>query len=353
VLKKFAVFFLFPLILASCVTGADKPSKINLHKYNYNQLKGWNSGNINQGFKAFQKSCAVINSSKIKSKKLFASNMSIWRNKCAKAMATKNPKQFFEQNFSPYLISYRNNPKGKFTGYFAKEIEASLTKSSIYKYPIYRQPSDQKLLNLTRREVENGALEGKNLEIAYARSAAQLYFLHIQGSGFLKLPDGKRLQVGFTAKNHAQYTSIGSYMLKEGLVKHGTADEIEQWLDTHPVSGRTIMNMNERYVYFALKNGGPYGSLGVELTDQGSLAVDPDYIPLGVPVWLQTTLSHNKEYYTRLMNAQDTGSGIKGPVRGDIFFGAGTWASSTASSMNSVGNYFILLPKEIDPKLYF
>ena len=350
--KKLITLFFVSLLLTSCA-GFEGSSKVNLHKYNYSQLKGWNNTNVYGGFKAFQKTCSALGSSKIRSEKVFSSNMNIWKDKCDKSKIAKNPTQFFEQNFIPYLVSYGKDPKGKFTGYFEKEIEASLTKSPAYRYPIYRAPSDSSLLNLKRRDIENGALEGKNLEIAYAKSAAQLYFLQIQGSGVLKLPDGKKLQIGFTAKNSGQYTSIGSQMLSEGLIQHGTADEIEQWLETHPVSGRTIMNSNDRYVYFALKNGGPYGSLGVELTEKASLAVDPAYMPLGAPIWLQTTLSANKQYFTRLMNAQDTGSGIKGPIRGDIYLGGDAVASTVASSQNSVGNYFILLPKEINASLYF
>jgi membrane-bound lytic murein transglycosylase A len=351
IMKRFFAIFFLSLVLVSCSLQSGKG--VNLQRYDYSKLTGWNNNNIHSGFKAFRDSCSVLSGSKIRSKALFADNMNVWKNKCSQAGKTRNPKQFFENNFTPYLVSNGSNPKGKFTGYFGKEISASLTKSAIYKHPIYRQPDDASLLNLTRKEIENGALNGKNLEIAYAKSAAELFFLHIQGSGTLRLPDGKKIGIGFSAKNNAQYTSIGSGMMKEGLLKHGTADEIQQWLDKHPVSGRTIMNRNDRYVFFALKEGGPVGSLGVELTAQASLAVDNSYIPLGTPIWLQTTLSSTKKYFTRLMNAQDTGSDIKGVIRGDIFFGEGAWASSTASSMNSAGNYFLLIPKEINPDSYF
>ncbi len=352
---KSITVLLLSLSLVACAAAERKPgsSVIKLTKYPYSKLTGWNNSNIHDGARAFQRSCAVLGTGKLRAEKLFSQNNNTWKQKCAGAKAAKDQKQFFERNFSPYMVSYKGSAKGKFTGYFEKEIEASLTKDKLYRYPIYRAPSDAKLLNLTRKEIENGALENKNLEIAYAKSAAKLFFLHIQGSGFLKLPDGKRVEIGFTAKNNAEYTSIGSYMLKEKLIEHGTADEIYEWLESHPVSGRTIMNMNDRYVFFAIKSGGPYGSLGVELTDRASLAVDTRYIPLGVPVWLQTTLSGTKQHFTKLMNAQDTGSGIKGPIRGDIFFGEGSWAASTASDMNSDGNYFILLPKEINPDLYF
>lgn len=350
-MKKLFVATILLFSLTSCFSY--QQSGVSLTPYNYSQLHGWEDRNIIKGFTAFRKTCLAINSSKINSTKVFSENKNVWQNKCYQANTARSAKFFFESNFRPYLVSYNGKAKGKFTGYFEKEIEASLRRDLVYRYPIYRTPSDPRLLNLTRREIENGALKNKGLEIAYAKSAAKLFFLHIQGSGILKLPNGKRQEVGFNAKNNQQYTGIGAYMKDNGLVEHGTADEIIAWLEKNPIQARSIMNMNARYVFFSIKNGGPFGSLGVELTDQASLAVDPMYIPLGVPLWLQTTLPETKQYFTRLMNAQDTGSAIKGPVRGDIFFGEGAWASRTASGMKNDGNYFMLLPKEINPYDYF
>ena len=110
--------------------------------------------------------------------------------------------------------------------------------------------------------------------------------------------------------------------------------------------------MNDRYVFFTMKSTGAVGSLGVELTDMASLAVDPEYIPLGMPIWLQTH-TPDKRYFSRLVNAQDTGNAIKGPIRGDIFFGTGETAWKIASDMNQDGSYFLLMPKEIKPENYF
>ncbi len=284
---------------------------------------------------------------------MFSDNTGIWQDKCLRSRTAKSAKTFFEDNFRPYLVNYNGTSRGIFTGYFEKEIEASLKKDSIYKHPIYASPSEPALLNLSRKQIENGALSGRGLEIAYAKSAADLFFLHIQGSGILRLPNGKRVEVGYSGKNNKPYTGIGKPMLEQRLIKHGTAQDIKKWLNEHPVTARSIMNMNERYVFFTFKNGGPYGSLGVELTDVGSLAVDPNYIPLGVPLWLQTTMPESKYYFTKLMSAQDTGGDIIGGIRGDIFFGEGDWAENIAGKMKQQGSYFMLIPKEIDPRPYF
>lgn len=351
-MKKFSYIIVLSLILTSCAT-SKVGSSSKLQKYNFSQLSGWKEQNIKGGFEAFKKTCSALSTSKIRSEKVFSQNYSTWQNKCILARNARSPKLFFETNFIPYLVTNNGSSRGLFTGYFEIEIAASLRKDHVYKYPIYRTPDDKNLLNLSRKEIENGALNGKNLEIAYARSAAELYFLQIQGSGILRMPDGKKINVGFAAKNNKEYTGIGRYMLDEGLIQHGTAKDIKNWLEQHPVTGRTIMNMNDRFVFFSLKSGGPYGSLGVELTDGGSLAVDPAYMPLGMPLWLQTTIPGMSGYYTRLVAAQDTGSDIKGPIRGDIFFGEGDWAETTAGKMKQQGSYFMLLPKEINPGLYF
>ena len=337
------------VLLTSCVS----QKGVTLKPYSYQRLSGWEEKNIVAGLNGFKKTCGAINSSKILSEKLFADNRTIWNEKCAKAKVARSGKKFFEDNFSPYLVSYNGSAQGTFTGYFEKEIEASFRKDSVYKYPIYKTPRDPRALNFTRREIENGALKGKGLEIAYAKSAAKLFFLHIQGSGILRLPDGKRVEIGYAAKNNHAYTGVGSYMLQQGMIEHGSAEEMVHWLEAHPISARSVMNRNERYVFFSLKNGGPYGSLGVELTDLGSIAVDPNYVPLGVPLWLQTTLPVSHKYFGRLLNAQDTGSAIKGPIRGDIFFGEGDWAWKTASGMKNAGSYFMLIPKGINPDSYF
>jgi membrane-bound lytic murein transglycosylase A len=349
VIKKLLALTLC-LSLSACFSSR---TGIELEEKNFSSLSGWSDNAAVGGLQAFKKTCDALYSSKVQASPLFSENKYVWREKCSKAKSARNSKIFFEQNFRPHLVTYNGSVRGKFTGYFEKEIEASLKHDSVYKHPIYALPKNPNYLNFTRKQIENGALKGKGLEIAYAKSAARLFFLHIQGSGILRLPNGKRVEIGFAGKNNHPYTGVGRYMLDKGLIKHGSADDMIQWLEKNPISARTVMNMNERYVFFSLKNGGPYGSLGVELTDGASLAVDPAYIPLGVPLWLQTTLPTTRKYFGRLMNAQDTGSAIKGPIRGDIFFGEGAWASNTASGMNAEGSYFMLVPNGIDADRYF
>ena len=199
---------------------------------------------------------------------------------------------------------------------------------------------------MTRRELETGKTKIPADIIAWVKEPVDLFILQIQGSGILRLPDGSKIGIGYDGNNGHSFTGIGTVMAKKGLLKKGayTMSEIRDWLIAHPERAREMMHENKRYIFFKkLDKPGAVGASGVPLTAGRSLAVDPAYIPSGSFLWLQA--DHHGMSLNRLMTAQDTGSAIKGVVRGDLFWGTGENALKEAGRMRSQGTYYLLLPK--------
>jgi membrane-bound lytic murein transglycosylase A len=267
--------------------------------------------------------------------------------KVIKGMSSKQARNFFENWFVPFEVSDKNgNEQGLFTGYFVPELRGSTTKTDIYKYPIYSRPKD--LTNepyLTREEIENGALEDKGLEIIWVDDQVDLFFMQVQGSGRVILDNGSIMRLGFGGKNNQPYSSIGKYIIENNIIPSGDVSyfSIKNWLKNNPEEAKRIMNVNQSYVFFKSSNSDAViGSQGASLMPYRSLAVDTDIMPLGFPIWLNIN-TPNKPYQ-KLVIAQDTGSAIKGAVRGDVFFGRGKNAENLAARMNYKGKYYILLP---------
>jgi membrane-bound lytic murein transglycosylase A len=268
-----------------------------------------------------------------------------------KGMSNKQIQNFFENWFKPFSVTAKSGgSKGLFTGYYEAELRGSKIKSEKYKYPIYAKPKD---LNsepyFTRKEIDAGALKDKGLEILYVDDIADLFFLHVQGSGRVTLPNGSVVRLSFAAKNNQPYTSISNYFVENNLIPRDqiSADTIKQWLRNNQEKAYEAMAINDSYIFFRISDGEyVIGSQGVALTPEHSLAVDNDIIPYGLPIWVETFFKKNgaKEKYNQLLVSQDTGSAIKGIVRGDIFFGHGKDAESKASTMASSGQYYIFLP---------
>ena len=204
----------------------------------------------------------------------------------------------------------------------------------------------------SRAEILSGALKGRELEILWAADPVDLFFLHIQGSGRVRLPDGSHVRVGYAGRNGRRYTSIGRELVAMGemALKDVTAPAIRDWLRAHPAAGTALMNKNESYVFLRVVEGeGPIGAQGVPLSPGRSLAVDRAFMPMGMPVWLDTTDPLRENTPMRfLVVAQDTGSAIKGPVRGDVFWGFGEEAARRAGLMKQKGQYYLLLPKSAE-----
>ena len=336
-----------------------------LEKISYKELKHWGeSGNARTrlpGFTAFQKSCKQILSGKQPPQfKGQERSLAEWRKPCAKALsmrlaalAENDIREFFEAYFEPYHVVEGKTTDAFFTGYFEMEIKGSRTKHGSYIYPVYGKPKDMKdgVPYLTRAEINRGALEGKGLAIAYTDDPVRLFFLQVQGSGRITLDDGTSMHLGFAAKNLRPYVSIGKYLKDSGKLKGNfiTANDVMNWLRANTKVARAVMEKNQSYVFFKeTGTDGPYGAAGVALTPEGSLAVDPSTTPLGTPVWVDTEVRWGEktaDKFYRLMTAQDTGTAIVGPLRGDIFFGYGPSAESAAGRTQSKGTLYVLLPK--------
>lgn len=254
-------------------------------------------------------------------------------------------RHYFMENFTPYLLGddTLNTNTGTFTGYYHPVLNASRTRTERYKYPIYRKPPE--LMKgksfYTRGEIDKGALNGKNLELFWVDNFVDLYFLHIQGSGMLKLTDGTYAYVKFSAKNGQQYESIGKYMLAKGYITKGS--DVKRFLLKNERLAYEIMGVNKSYIFFEEDGHGiVHGAHGSELVGGRSLAVDDQFIPYGMMVFVDT------DNHKKVMFAQDTGSAIKGVVRGDIFVGKGHGAGEIASRIHNPGFMYVLVHKRQD-----
>jgi len=250
------------------------------------------------------------------------------------------------------------------TGYYEPEIEGSRTPQPGY-VPIYRLPPDLVrctkadgttgrgridptgacLLYFTRAEIEDGALAGKGLELAWAKDPVDLFFLEIQGSGRIHFDDGTEMRVGYAGQNGRDYVAIGRLLRERGILPPGGAnmESIKAWIRANPDQGRALMRENLSYVFFKELTGpGPLGALNVPVTPQTTVAADPNYTPLGAPIYLSKA---DRREIDGLWVAQDTGGAIKGPNRFDTFWGVGPQAVAIAGGMSATGEALILIPK--------
>jgi membrane-bound lytic murein transglycosylase A len=294
-----------------------------------------------------------------------------WQPACAAAaISDADPVQFFQQQFETAIVGSGATYD---TGYYEPEIEGSRTQDSTYATPVYRRPPDLAEIDLgvaaggpatgkkrrgrmqdgqlvpyfERAEIDGGALAGQNLEIAWARDPIELFFLEIQGSGRLRLPDGSVMRIGYDGQNGRDYVGIGKWMRDQGMIGGTTGyatsmQGIMQWLREHPDQALGVMQQNKSYVFFReLVGAGPLGALGVPVVGRVSIAADPNFTPLGAPVWI----SADRQEATGLWVAQDTGGAIRGANRYDTFWGAGVVARITAGGMAARGQSMILVPR--------
>jgi membrane-bound lytic murein transglycosylase A len=345
--------------LAAC-TPPEAPPGLKVSPASYSMLPGWNDDTLDGVLPALLNSCKVIGKQPDDAPvgpKALAGNAGDWQAPCAAAKeiaASKDAavlRSFFERWFVPFQAEdVRGNP-GLFTGYYEAELEASRTPDSLHTYPLYRAP--KKSVTFTRAEIEGGALRGQGLEFLWVKDPVDAFFLQIQGSGIVRLTDGSEIRVGYAGNNGQAFVAIGKLMIAEGIIdkKSASMQSIRTWLRANPEQARVMMNRNPRFIFFReVKENGPVGAMGVTLTAGRSLAVDPAFVPLGLPLWLDTTwpVGHGVikkgAPLRRLMLAQDVGTAIKGPVRGDFFWGSGEEALAFAGAMKNPGKWFMLLP---------
>lgn len=360
------------LVLSSCLFNQKVTIKgqggVKLTEVDYQTLNGWQEDDHKKALQSFLHSCnkfAKMAQSRSIGRQIAKITVEDFRDVCdiaqiVKTMSSKQAKNFFENWFSPFLVEDREKgSRGIFTGYYEASLNGSKIKSEKFQYPLYKKPQglDGNEPYLTRAEIENGALKNKDLELIYVDDKVDLFFMHIQGSGRVTLENGSEIRVGFAARNNQPFIAIANYMADKGYLDRGNlnAATIKDWLRANPDKADEVMNINTAYTFFRFSDGEYIvGAQNVPLTAERSMAVDKSIIPYGLPIWVETQLKKKdktKEQYSHLLIAQDTGSAIKGAVRGDIFFGHGREAEEKAYYMASAGQYYLLLPINIVDKI--
>jgi membrane-bound lytic murein transglycosylase A len=359
-----------PAIAAAPAKPAEQPKEL-LKPVAFSALPGWEKDDLRQAWLAFMSSCEVL----IKK--------TDWKEPCtiARDVDATNEKAvrlFFESFFVPHqVINADGSDTGLVTGYYEPLLRGARKRGGPYQTPLYRAPDDLLTIDLTsvypelkgmrlrgrlagnkvlpypsRAEmVQSNTLDGK--ELLWVDDPVEAFFLQVQGSGRVKLTDAKEtVRVAYADQNGHPYKSIGRYLVDKGemTLDQASAQSIKAWFISHPSRQQELLNANPSYVFFKEEkltdpNKGPKGSLGVPLTPQRSIAVDIQFVPLGVPVFLATTQPNQDTPLQRLMMAQDTGGAIRNAVRADYFWGFGAEAGEKAGKMKQRGMMWVLLPK--------
>ncbi len=344
------------LILSACAGGGDH---FESRPVSFAELKGWAQDDHQQALESFKNSCPILarKSRPETSGSDINIRSTIWQSLCDEAQnITTAPmaKDFFERRFTPYRIANNGKETGLFTGYYEPVLYGSLTKKGDYKYPLYAAPAELASSKpySTRAEIDGGALKGRGLELVWVDDPVMIFFMQIQGSGRVRLAGGRELRLGYADQNGQAYVSLGKIMGDEGYLSKDEVNffTIRQWLYRNPAKAFELMQRNPSFVFFKIIDKPQVvGSIGAPLTPQRSIAIDPAYIPYGLPVFMESDLPSRSGNvsFRRLLIAQDTGGAIRSPVRADIFFGAGDEAEYLAGYMKNRGVYSLLVPKEI------
>lgn len=311
---------------------------------------------MGEAIPAFLHSCRMINKKKPDAPIGLGSVAGDWHPICISALFLDQSNHaevqaFFEESFAPYKAYADTNARGLFTGYFESDLRGSRKRTERYKHPLHGHPG--KLSSYPTREaiLKDGAIDHHNCELIYVDDPVDAYFMHVQGSGRVYLEDGSVVRIGYAGQNGHPYSSLGQAIINEdGLSQEFVSmQSLRRWLKDNPEMAEKLMNKNASYIFFRELEGtdGPIGAHGVPVTPRRSMAVDKRYVPLGVPLWLDIFHPENEINVRTLVVAQDTGGAIKGPVRGDFFWGHGAEAFHYAGMMKSRGEYYLLLPKTV------
>jgi membrane-bound lytic murein transglycosylase A len=367
--------------LAACETTPPPPHLV-LTPARFADLPGWSADRQGEGLVALQRSCTrilTLEDTQTVGPTGYARPVAAWRGACEQALRLDANdhaaiRAFFEQNFVPFAASDNDRGDGLFTGYYEPELRGSRAPDARYKVPLHGRPADLVTVDLalfkpewkgqritgrldngtlkpypTRAEIEAGALRNAKSEIVWVDSAVDAFFLQVQGSGRIMFEDGSVVRVGYAAQNGHPYVAIGRELIARGVLtrENVSMQSIRAWLAANPADAAGVMNLNPSYVFFRTLNGdGPLGSEGVVLTPGRSLAVDRAFLSMSLPIWLDAEDPLDPaSRLQRLVVAQDTGGAIRGPVRGDVFWGHGADAAERAGRMRSAGRYWILLPR--------
>lgn len=351
---------------------AERPGD-TLRPSTFAAMPGWKQDDLREAWPAFRASCEVLG------------KKAEWRESCSvaqdvKATDSKAVRLFFETFFVPnQVFNADGTDSGLVTGYYEPLLRGSRKRSGIYQTPLYRAPAD--LINVDLAGIYpdlkslrlRGRLVGNKLvpywtraelmqkdrlvgsELFWVDDPIDAFFLQVQGSGRVQLADGKEtVRVSYAEQNGHPYKSIGRYLVDKGelSLEQASAQSIKVWYAGHSARQQELLNSNPSFVFFKEEklsdpSAGPKGSLGVPLTPQRSIAIDPQFVPLGAPVFLATTQPNSQIGLQRLMMAQDTGGAIRNAVRADFFWGFGNAAGDQAGKMKQRGMMWVLLPKAV------
>lgn len=339
-------------------------------------LPEWNTLDLTPSWAALLQSCRVL---KAKPQ---------WQAVCAGTeLVDKNDnaaqRSFYEDRLAPFQVfNPDGSEQGVITGYYEPLLKGSRFRSARFRYPLYAAPDDMLEIDLgdaypqlkgqrlrgrlsgkrvvpyyKRAEIDAGTDGLKGRELFWVDNAVELFFLQIQGSGRIELVDGRQIKVGYADQNGHPYVSIGKKLIEMGEMKleDASMQGIKAWGEKNPGKLMALLELNPSYVFFRElpeNLSAPIGALGVPLTNEYSIAVDPRTIPLGSPVFLATTQPNSATPLNRLMLAQDTGGAIRGPVRADFFWGFGEKAGAQAGRMKQQGRMWVLFPKGGEPLQY-
>jgi len=311
---------------------------MKLKQVQFSEIEGWQNDDKKGSLTAFIRGCK-------KNRKI---NI---RETCedGKKLANTNPDNFeitnfFETKFIPYNVidKYKEKNTGLITGYYVPLLNGSLKKTKRFKYPIYSIPRDFRLPYLSHRKIDSKRINAN--VICWVDNRVERAFLHIQGSGTIKLRNGDLIGVGYAEKNGYSYSSIGTYIhrkFKVPLYKL-SAGFIKKWINNHPKYADEVLYSNKSFVFFRKqKKNLALGAMGTNLVSRSTLAIDTKHLPLGIPIYIESKNKH----LNHLFMAQDRGGAIKGIIRADLFFGFGAKAGKFAGNMKTKGKFYVLLPK--------
>lgn len=387
-----------PLVVPPLSALPDTPPRSLAGRYQraaWAELPGWSSDDLSQLWPLFLRNCKGLMRPTTGNLAAPArATPRAWQPVCAAAADPAQApsdaagvRRFLQAHLQPWRVNGADNrpATNTVTGYYEPLVRGHVRREGPYQVPLYRQPPDLVQVDLgefrdslrgqriagrvrdgrlrpyeDRGAIEAGALQGKNLELVWLDDASDAFFLQVQGSGLVQLPDGRLKRVGFAAQNGHPYVALGKVMIERGLLPREdvTMQSIRAWLRANPSAAPELLKQNPSYVFFRElpppkdDSDGPLGAQGVALLPGRSLAVDRSHFALGMPLWLAATHPdpqppHGEKPLRRLMVMQDTGGAIRGAVRGDVFWGHGAEAEAIAGRMKHPGRYWLLLPKPV------
>ena len=361
-----AIITITSLLLTASAFGS---SAFSFKRSNYRNLPGWYQGHQSRAYGALKRSCTYGLEKRTISRQ--------WRSVCQQVLRNhpgndQQARSILQRLFTPYQIVSHGNTIGLFTGYYEPTIAGSPVATKYYRVPLYGKPYNLVRVRIggrtryrlkingrytrppSREQISRGKQLSNTPVYAWIHSKIDRFFLQIQGSGSVTFNNGKRVLLGYAGQNGYKYYPIGAYLVDKGYLSRTevSMQSIIKWLKAHPQQAERVMNLNPSFVFFRkLSTDSPIGAQGVPLTAGYSLAVDAKYTKYTTPVWLSTYLPHKQGSHVthgkalhRLLIAQDTGGAIKGPIRGDVFWGPGKRAQWLAGHMQSDGKMWVLLP---------